>query len=899
MTSSASIKKLIINSLAALFTCLPPLTASSQTGHPATISVNGAQLQVHPTDHETNLPWGTDYHSSQAVSPDDGKANTQQIVEEFGNWNNGNYAAKICADLNAFGHSDWYLPARDQLQAMYRNRSLIGNFSSGHYWSSTHDKWGYNAYMFDAFSGFPILQPKFNQNRVRCVRNKNAIQQPPDSFYDLTHISEIESEYDLFHWINIIIDNKQYALFTDSDRSFSGEVVFSVMNKDHIHGIYIKDLENNRFLCDDNELKRRTVLMLAENKARHLNAPLDDLQACWISNQDMHGVSRIIQGNSFADDLIPGNISQSGIGALLDFFQNDNSFDHTEQTLYYPSFKSNNLSEIENWGNIRVWLSLTGSGLYHYNKRKSIYKNIVYALIIPEYGSQSSNDDSVFRQFEDEYDRLYADVYDNALANTINSFYELPAATTALSVFTEYYVSGLENQLFDAGSVGMVVSSQWLHLSWLSGLQSALSHYGNVAGVAGIGQSAFAASTKALMLQAYSAGLAQQRLSALHHIISSGMYNENIAGYDQAFIDAFWEVFDEFSNYQNNFWREVVRDIVNDYSFWRSTITFGSVKIASKIYGKVASITAAKVLLPVAILHWAWDEVTSSNTLAQQIALTYSLNQSLTTLISYDTDTYDELITQLYLQEWKYYLSYYFYGNYVRLMDYNIVTGFLQKGYQWIVGGNWSAYKQLHEDYGVTRQNILRMFMNYHAPYFGLASNEYDALVNWAFGLLRCMKQVGDEHYATPATYQEYEKLIGAWRVLEDGGRRHIGYKVFDKHNLFYMIIDETFGGIYLPDDFFIEGVDLSEISEYVSAVSMRYFLDDSKQPMLLDIVLQAHNDDKTYAMSVIKGIARFISDDVIEYRGGERARYAAFDPNCWDNLILEKVSDDPSDYID
>ncbi len=717
----------------------------SQTVDLPVVAIGEKQLHVYPTDNSSGLPWGPDGVAFGATSIIDGNNNTLGIVNEHGNWNQGNYAAMICAELNAFGHSDWYLPARDELQAMYQNRSLIGNFSSGYYWSSTHDNWGYDAYVFDAFSGFSLLQPKFNLNRVRCIRRAQKGEAGPDHSAYTEDILGYDSVEGLHYWINLEYDDRKYALFTDSERSFAGEAVFSIMNKDKIHGIYVKDIAKDRFLCEDNEVKRRSILMLAENKARHLNTSLEHLQSSLIRDLEVQAFSRTIQTNPNANDLQPDNLNQAGIGGLLNALQDSQAFGHGQQTLYYPSFESQNIPEIASWGDLRVWFSLTGSGLYHYNKRKNIYKNIVYALIIPEYGSQSSDDDSVFRQFEDEYDRLYGDVYDNALAETINHFHELPASTTALSVFTGYYASGLENQLFDAASDGMVLSSGWLHLSWVSGLQSALSHYSNVTGVVGIGHSAFAASTRALMLQAYSAGLAQQRLSALENLISSGIYNESIPGYDQAFVDALWEVNAEFSDYQNNFWWEVVRDIVNDYSFWRSTLTFGSVKIASQIYGKAASITAAKVLLPVAILHWAWDEVTSSNTLAQQIALSYSLNQSFSAMISHDTGTYDKLITQLYLQEWKRYLSYYFYGNYVRLMDYNIITGRLRQAEQWIKGGSWNAYKQLHEDFSSVRHNLLRMFVNYHAPYFGLAPDEYTPLLTWAFGLLSCKEQVEEE----------------------------------------------------------------------------------------------------------------------------------------------------------
>ncbi len=880
---------------------LNPMLQTAMGQNLPEISFEGQTLQVYPTDHDTKLPWGPTHRPAGSPGENNGQKNTQIIVSALENWNHGSYAANVCANLDAYGYTDWYLPSASEFQAMYQNRQTIENLSNAFYWTSTEDRWGSEAYAINPGSGHLVMQTKFDQNRVRCIRRAQNGEAGPDHSAYTEDIRGYDSVEGLHYWISLEYDDRKYALFTDSERSFAGEVVFSIMNKDKIHGIYVKDMAKDRFLCEDNEVKRRSILMLAENKARHLNTSLEHLQSSLIRDLEVQAFSRTIQTNPNANDLQPDNLNQAGIGGLLNALQDSQAFGHGKQTLYYPSFESQNIPEIELWGDFRVWFSLTGSGLYHYNKRKNIYKNIVYALIIPEYGSQSSDDDSVFRQFEEEYDRLYGDVYDNALAETLNHFHELPSSTTALSVFTEYYASGLENQLFDAASDGMVVSSGWLHLSWVSGLQSALSHYSNVTGVVGIGHSAFAASTRALMLQAYSAGMAQQRLSALENLISSGMYNETIRGYDQAFVDAFWEVNAEFSNYQNNFWWEVVRGIVNDYSFWRSTLTFGSVKIASQIYGKAASIAAAKILLPVAILHWAWDEVTSHNTIAQQIALSYSLNQSLTTLISHDVDSYNELMAQLYLQEWKRYLSYYFYGNYVRLMDYNMVTGGLRRAEQWIKGGNWNAYKQLHEDFSSVRHNLLRMFVNYHAPHFGLARYEFTPVVTWAFSLLNCKEQVEEEK---PEDSVKFEKIIGTWKILENRGRDATGFIAFDRRGLYYLGLDnQVLGGQMTTEaihDFLVaNNIPIHPELYSSSSVSMQYSLDESKKPMWLDLFIDVYkNGEKNDTKIIDKGIIRFLRDDIIESRWHDgRGRYAFFDTTCIDTVILEKISNNPHKY--
>jgi len=85
-------------------------------------------------------------------------------------------AAVYCDGLtNVHGHSDWYLPARDELNVLYTNRAAIGGFNTsgsyptGYYWSSSeYDNSG--AWNHRFIDGLQDYGSKLGGVYVRCVR---------------------------------------------------------------------------------------------------------------------------------------------------------------------------------------------------------------------------------------------------------------------------------------------------------------------------------------------------------------------------------------------------------------------------------------------------------------------------------------------------------------------------------------------------------------------------------------------------------------------------------------------------------------------------------------------------------------------------------------------------------
>ena len=131
---------------------------------------SGTQCYVSATsDQSSGAHWGccgTVISGADGTAIGTGEQNTADI--EAGCSTSG-IAADICANLTLNGHSDWFLPSKDELNQMYIQKATIGGFAADNYWSSTE----YNitdarTQYFD--SGNQVNNDKAGTCRVRCVR---------------------------------------------------------------------------------------------------------------------------------------------------------------------------------------------------------------------------------------------------------------------------------------------------------------------------------------------------------------------------------------------------------------------------------------------------------------------------------------------------------------------------------------------------------------------------------------------------------------------------------------------------------------------------------------------------------------------------------------------------------
>jgi hypothetical protein len=129
-------------------------------------------MYVAPKSTETSLVWGSSGTTRSTVSTTNGLANTNTLAG-FGQA--AHPAAYYCKNLTTGGYNTWYLPAKNELNTLYSNKSATpfataNSFGGSFYWSSTE--------LNGDYAGVPNLSNgnphdnslKNNSTYVRAVR---------------------------------------------------------------------------------------------------------------------------------------------------------------------------------------------------------------------------------------------------------------------------------------------------------------------------------------------------------------------------------------------------------------------------------------------------------------------------------------------------------------------------------------------------------------------------------------------------------------------------------------------------------------------------------------------------------------------------------------------------------
>ncbi len=131
-------------------------------------------LEAAPSDFPDSYKWGntTTEVGKTGTAIGTGESNTAAIVAAMvAAGFTEEYAAKACADYTLGGKDDWFLPSRDELNELHKQRYSVGGFPLNNiYWSSSEASSG-NASMQN-FSNFgnQFDLTKANSGDVRAVR---------------------------------------------------------------------------------------------------------------------------------------------------------------------------------------------------------------------------------------------------------------------------------------------------------------------------------------------------------------------------------------------------------------------------------------------------------------------------------------------------------------------------------------------------------------------------------------------------------------------------------------------------------------------------------------------------------------------------------------------------------
>ena len=123
--------------------------------------------------------WSTNANSNQSSTVSGARAdaigaglrNTVSITAQTGNVSAFS-AAVYASEYNQGGFSDWFLPSKDELNALYTSRASVGGFTNYYYWSSSEaiETHGSGAWYQHFDTGVQGYNSKHYTVFIRCVR---------------------------------------------------------------------------------------------------------------------------------------------------------------------------------------------------------------------------------------------------------------------------------------------------------------------------------------------------------------------------------------------------------------------------------------------------------------------------------------------------------------------------------------------------------------------------------------------------------------------------------------------------------------------------------------------------------------------------------------------------------
>lgn len=149
------------------------ITGTAVAQNIVAIEYKGKKYEVLDMTKTGKITWGGYEEIGEAVrSEDDGAANTKAIVKVVGSnkgFDGKPYAAMVCDSSTAGGKTDWYLPSKNESEAIFENLGKFNFEERITLWTSTEAN-GTQAVSKYTYSGAFYNVAKVDQYHFVCIR---------------------------------------------------------------------------------------------------------------------------------------------------------------------------------------------------------------------------------------------------------------------------------------------------------------------------------------------------------------------------------------------------------------------------------------------------------------------------------------------------------------------------------------------------------------------------------------------------------------------------------------------------------------------------------------------------------------------------------------------------------
>jgi hypothetical protein len=139
--------------------------------------VHGLEAAYVDQDDGSGVEWGCtgdDVSGAEGTAIGTGAQNTNDILDHTcgivpSSGGAAYEAAILASNYSLNGFNDWYLPSKDELNELYKQKSVVGGFADFLYWSSSEDR-ANNALTQYITNGYQSTKNKRDPIKVRAIR---------------------------------------------------------------------------------------------------------------------------------------------------------------------------------------------------------------------------------------------------------------------------------------------------------------------------------------------------------------------------------------------------------------------------------------------------------------------------------------------------------------------------------------------------------------------------------------------------------------------------------------------------------------------------------------------------------------------------------------------------------